>query len=143
MTTTSETLTVSLVFDSNGDVDTDATELAFSDQLSRYLSDVSGESDRIAEGVDTLLANNNGVAITMPTIASLVASSMGTPAKMHPLVSKRILAYLSSNSQGKLLNKETGEVERPDSLFVIQKGPGAGCLRRQDVKEKPAKPAKK
>ena len=54
---------------------------------------------------------------------------------MFTVFNNRVHAYLSENSQGKTLDKATGKVERPDSLFVIGrgKGPMSGIQRQSDL----------
>jgi hypothetical protein len=135
-----ETITVDVLF-TDGQVDVDATTTLFASSLERRIAEISEETSGIAETVDRLLADNNGVAITMPTLSNMTASELGAPTSAHQVLAGRVLNYLRQNSQGKV-DKDTKAEENPNSLFVIARGPGAGVLRRCDVKEKPAKTTK-
>ena len=123
--------------DAAGNVDLDSTMDKFAADLEMYVAERETETETIANAVDTVFDKLNGARANKPFIVNQVLTLLNVAEHptMFKMLSDRVNSYLTDNSQGKIVNKATGEVERPDSLFVIGRGRGTiGCQRRADLK---------
>lgn len=125
-------LTVDLVL-TDGHIDQDASEQAFSAALTRRMAELETEETQIAAATAELFDTYRGQPIAMPTLGSLVAQKLNAVPENHAVLSERAKQYVRANSQGKVTD---GVEERPNSLFVIGKGKNGGVSRRAD---RPAK----
>jgi hypothetical protein len=122
----------------DGVIDTELTLEKFSNDLDTFIAQRETEEEVISTATmavfDDLKAA--GTRANMPYIVNqaLIKLNVSAHPAMYSILEERVHAYLSANSQGKK-DKLTGEVERPDSLFVIGRGRGAaaGVQRRADL----------
>lgn len=127
-----------IVRGADGAPDTDATIAKFASDLDSFIAERETEDSVIAAAVHTVFDSLKaaGTRGNMPYIISMALTNLNVSAHpaMYKGLSEKIHAYLSNNSQGKT-DKETGLVERPESLFIIGRGKGAaaGVRRRSDL----------
>lgn len=123
-----------------GNVDSNATVSKFAADLDVYIAERETEQEVIANAVmsvfdDLKAQGTRNVNVPYVLSQALVKLNITAHPNMFMVLNDRVHAYLSENSQGKTLDKATGKVERPDSLFVIGrgKGPMSGIQRRSDL----------
>lgn len=133
----SVSITVQLV-ETDGHINVEASEKAFSRALAARLTDLETEQEQIAEAVSALYDRFPGQAIGMPAVASMTAQALNAQPENFKVLSDRVLDYVRANSQETGSAKEGNLQSHPDSLFVIAKGKNGGCYRRAD---RPAKTA--
>ena len=128
-----------MVRGTDGTPDTDATISKFSADLDTYIAQRETEVAVIAEAVNSVFDDLKvqGTRANMPYVlsASLTKLNIAAHPGMFTVLHERVHAYLQENSQGSTLDKATGKVENPNSLFVIGRGKGAnsGVQRRADM----------
>ena len=122
-------ITVPLVV-SNGSIDQAASESAFRTALLKRVAEQETEVAEIADATLATFAEHKGRAITMPALAGMVCARLNVQPENFSVLSDRVLDYVRSNSQGRTVN---GQVENPESLFVISKGKGGGTRLRADI----------
>jgi hypothetical protein len=83
----------------NGIVDEDATLEAFTSELSSIASSHTASLSTVAEGVGKFFQANPGNT-PMPTVASLVASALGTSREDFAKVQALVADYIRSNADG-------------------------------------------
>lgn len=122
-------ITTTLVI--NGDqIDQAASTAAFHTNLVKLVAERETQTEQIRDAVEALFDQYRGTSINMPAIASMTCQHLNAQPETFKVLSERVLAYVRENAQGKAL--PDGTYERPDSLFVIEKGKGGGCYRRAD-----------
>jgi hypothetical protein len=122
----------------DGIIDTEATLEKFSGDLDNFVVQQETEVEVISTAVNAVFDDlkEAGTRANMPYLisASLQKLNVSAHPASYSILEERVHSYLTANSQGKK-DKITGEVERPESLFVIGRGRGAaaGVQRRADL----------
>ena len=119
----------------DGRVDEQATRDAFAAQLSQHVASCELEESAIADAVSAVFDAHRGTALAMPILCNFALTELNVQPENYNTLHERTAQYIRANSQGEK-DKETGAVERPDSLFVIAKGKGGGVSRRADMVKK-------
>jgi hypothetical protein len=137
MTTLSDLLPGYVIRDSEGSIDDDLTLAKFASELVKFKAERETEEATIASAVCDVFDEFRGTRLNMPAVISFTLHRMNARPENYKVLSERIGAYIRSNAQGD--KSEDGSVERPDSLFTVEKGKDGGCRRRCDTPPKPAK----
>ena len=117
---------------SNGAVDRAATVAAFNTALDAVIVKDAETTGKVGEAVSAVFDEYKGAAINMPALCGMVCTKLGADKDTFQSLSDAAKSYVQNNAQGDK-DKATGEVENPDSLFVIAKGRGGGVRRRADI----------
>jgi hypothetical protein len=122
------TITLQLVFDSNGSLDEEASLASAAEEIHKYKVEKEEKYAHISFIVGNLFDEHKGATFNMPYLTSEVLRRLNPSSENFKVLSEMVGEYLKKNSQGKKL--EDGSVENPNSLFVIAKGKGGGCFFR-------------
>jgi hypothetical protein len=115
-----DTLTTTLVI-TDGQVDSAATVAAFETALEELVVQRDLAAVGISEAVAEIFAAHKGVAIAMPTLASLTAQKLGAVPENFKAITGRVLDYVRANTKG------------DNSLLVSRKGRAGGVSLRADA----------
>lgn len=130
-----DNLSVKLVRGSDGSIDEQASRDAFASVLAKHIAEREVETATIAAAVNAVFDAHFNVSINMPALCTFALTKLNAQPQNHKVLHERITQYVRDNSQGKdLSSKDAADSvwERPDSLFVINKGYGGGVYRRAD-----------
>ena len=116
----------------DGSINEEATAEKFRVAVEEFKARQETDQVEIARHVHDLFDENKGVGMNQDAIRTLVFQRMGGNASNHGVITERVAEYLEQNTQGKT-DKETKEVERPNSAFVAQRGRNGGTYRRCDM----------
>jgi len=108
-------ITTELVLDSDGRIDSDATEAVFHSALVTRIAERELEQGMIAEKVLELFEQFKGSRINLPAIASMVAQKLNAQPANFKVISERVANYVRENADGK-----------GAALFTKVKGPKGG-----------------
>lgn len=114
-----------------GSINRSASVAAFETALDKFLAEETVESGVIGDAVNALFDQHIGASINMPALQSGVCGLLNATPTNFAVLSERARQYVRQNSQGE--KDSDGNVENPDSLFVIAKGKGGGVRRRSDI----------
>ncbi len=115
-------LTVELVLDQAGNVDSQASSDAFDMALSAHIQERETQTEQIAEAVTSLFDQYRGTAIQVPTLSGMAAQRLNAQPANRKTISGRVADYVRNNADGKGQN-----------LFQISKGKGGGVKRVSDL----------
>lgn len=128
-------ITVTLVFDTDGNVNVEASREAFEAEMDLYLSD----ENEIAEAVNAVFSQYKGATINMPALAGFAMQRLKMTPSNFATLEERIGDYVRENAdRHEKKDKETGvitQVAEPQRtrLFSIAKGKGGGVKRWSDI----------
>lgn len=115
-----------------GSVNKAATVAAFEKLLGEYITAQAERDGKVADAVSAVFDEYRGAHINMPALCSLACTKLGADKDTFATLTEAVQGYVQANSQGKK-DKDTGAVENPSSLFVIERGRGGGVSRRADT----------
>lgn len=123
-----------MVRNADGAADVDSTVAKFSADLDTYIAERQIENETISTAVNGVFDDLKGVRVNVPFVVSSTLQRLNVAAHpaMYSVLAERVHSYLRDNNQGKT-DKATGTVERPNSLFIVGKGPTGGITRRADL----------
>ena len=122
------------VIGSNGSIDMQATINKFSADLDTYDQKHGAQMESIGNAVNAVFDQYKGARLNTAFIQGEVVRRMNIEPQNYKSVCDKVQEYLHLHSQGKA--RQDGSVERPNSLYLINKGKGGGVGRRSDMKSK-------
>ena len=134
-----KTIEIELVQGADGTVDVEQTLAVAADAINEYKVKRETETDTIRTHLDAVFdtLRENGTRANMPFIVSSVLQRLNVAAMpaAYKTLEARVQQFIRDNSQGKLLDKEQGTVERPDSYLVVSRGKSThgSIIRRADL----------
>lgn len=105
----------------DGSVDIAASASQYAKALTEWCAENEIPADRIAGAVNTVLDQNPGRNIPMPALLSFAAQVLGATPETHKVLSDRVHAYVTGQSEAKLL--------------FVTKGKGGGVSREAPAKK--------
>ena len=122
------------IIGNNGSVDMQATLNKFSADLNAYDQKFGAQMEMIGAAVNALFDQYKGARLNMSFIQGEVVRRTNVDPQNYSNLSDKVQEYLHIHSQGK--QDQYGNVDRPNSLYLINKGKGGGVARRSDTKSK-------
>ncbi len=131
MTKSAVELTKFVVF-VDGRASLSATQEALIPLLTGLCNELNTSQDFILEAINKVFDSHKGVSFNTDFAVSQATSLLNPPAVAFTATKKRVAEFIKANHQGKKL--ADGSVERPNSLFISNKGKGSkGLQRRSDL----------
>ena len=126
----STTITINVV-ETKGQIDETAMADDFVAKLTALKAERCNRQDRITAAVAAIFDRFPGKRINLPHLATMTLVEMSLEPDVYGEWEPVVLDYVRNNSQGE---QKGGEVERPGSLFLMQRGKEGGVSRRADQK---------
>lgn len=132
------TNTLSITFETeleNGVLNEAAALTSAQEVIQRVKAEREQDEETIKMAMDQVFDSHIGTSINMPYLcsATLQVLGIGQQPSNYKMLEKRVHGFATSNSQGKLLDKETGTYENPNSYLIVGRGKGSSVRRRSDV----------
>ena len=126
-------LEVDLARNSDGSYDHDTMLDSARSALIKLESEKELEQGAIRDAVNACFDQYPGAHINFPALISMTCQRLNAQPANWAVLAARTAEFIRENSQGDVVNKETGEVQFPNSPFIVAKGKNGGCYRRSDV----------
>lgn len=123
-----------VVINNNGTINVQATLNKFSEDLQMYDHKYEAQMESIGNAVNDIFDQYIGARLNTAFIQGEVVRRMNIAPQNYNNICDKVQEYLHIHSQGK--TDENGNVERPNSYYLINKGKGGGVARRHDIKSK-------
>ena len=124
-------LSIALVRGVDGSIDQDACLAGCKTAITKYVAERETEEATIALAVNDLFDEHKGARLNMPYVQNEALRRLNVQPENFKTLSERVAQYVRDHAQGE--KAEDGSFERPDSLFLINKGKGGGVARRADL----------